>query len=637
MGMDIIELYNKYSNDKSSFVNEAVSKNLASDKASAGSFFDKFKKLKGGSQTSTATTSGDGGGNQQGVITKGLDMLKGLIDTQKTQSQQYDESEFTRINDFLDIINKKGQTMGGIKDVMSRVVGGLGNALVEQLKQEAQLRTDINEKVGLQGELSKGLREEMIAAYPSVLRLGYGIDQLSNMMASMMTQTGRFNVISESTIKRTAEVARAFVGDLSSMGEVIGQFEKAGVGAADAMNAIEKAGKSSLTLGLNSKKTTEELRTNLNKLNEYGFKNGIDGLNRMVQKSIEFRMSMESVKALADKVFEPDKALELSANLQVLGGAIGDLGDPIKLMYMATNNVEGLQDALIGAAGSLATYNSEQGRFEITGINLRRAKQMASELGVQYEDLAKGAIAAAERSSAATDLMMSGLVMDDKEKEFITNLSQMKGGKMVIEVPQSLSDEFQGKTEVALSELTDAQKTTLLSNQKAFEKMSAEDIARGQLSATENIQRDVAFLAATTRGQAVKAAKSAMEAAGIDLDKQAEGVKKMIDGVVKGEISGMEEVNKFIKDFVQDLSGDKTKKGKATGETKSIDVKSAEEKNKKKSESGGSSETTVNLKHSFGTVEPILDEYGRYIMKNPAAYDDMFSVDPNSYTTPPRK
>lgn len=635
--MDILDLYSKYSNDKSTFVSQAVSNNLANNKNEAEKLFEKFRKMGGSSSSSSTTTTGsDGGGGQQGFITKGLDIIKNLLTTQQTQDTGYDKSEMYRINDILEIINKKGETTGGLMDMAKRALNDVGTGIETQLKQEAQLRTDINEKVGLQGELSEGLRNEMIAAYPAVLRLGYGIDQLSNMMTSMMSQTGRFNLISETTIKRTAEVARAFVGDLSSMGEVIGQFEKAGVGAADAMNAIEKAGKSSLSLGLNSKKTTEELRTNLGKLNEYGFKNGIDGLNRMVQKSIEFRMSMDSVKQLADKVFEPEKALELSANLQVLGGAIGDLGDPIKLMYMATNNVEGLQDALIGAAETLATYNSEQGRFEITGVNLRRAKAMAAELGVQYEDLAKGAIAAAERSSAASDLMMSGLVMEDKEKEFITNLAQMKGGKMVIEVPQSLADEFKGKTEIALAELTDAQKTTLLSNQKAFEKMSAEDMARGQLSATENIQRDVAFLAATTRGQAVKVAKTAMTAAGIDFDEQAKKVKEMTDKVVAGELSGMEDINKFIVGFINDVKGVTTTKGKATGKTKSVDTKEAEEKSKKKGETN-SGETTVNVKHSFGTVEPILDEYGRYIMKNPGVYDDMFSIDPNAYTTPPGK
>ena len=62
---------------------------------------------------------------------------------------------------------------------------------------------------------------------------------------------------------------------------------------------------------------------------------------------------------------------------------------------MATNNVEGLQDAIIGVAGSMATYNTEQGRFEITGINLRRAKDLANELIKQINPFELGKLIAA--------------------------------------------------------------------------------------------------------------------------------------------------------------------------------------------------------------------------------------------------
>jgi hypothetical protein len=121
---------------------------------------------------------------------------------------------------------------------------------------------------------------------------------------------------------------------------------------------------------------------------------------------------------------------------------------------MATNNVEGLQDALIGATGGLALYNEEQGRFEITGINLRKAKAMADALGVSYQEFSKVAIAAAERSKAASDLAARGLTLTDSQREFITNISQMKGGKMTIELnSEQLQKEF-GAKEVALEDLT---------------------------------------------------------------------------------------------------------------------------------------------------------------------------------------
>ena len=583
------------------------------------------------------TTTGLTGGQKQGVGTKLLDITKDLLDTQKTQTGQYDANEMYRINDMLDIINKKGETTGGLMGMASRALGDIGSAIATQLSQESKLRTDINEKVGMQGKLSEGLREEMVAAYPATLRLGFGIDQLSGMMTNMMSETGRFNLISQGTIEQAAKTARAFVGDLSEMGKVFSQFEKVGIGASDATKAIDKAGISSLSLGLNSKKTTSELRDNLGKLNEFGFSNGVQGLNRMVQKANEFRISMDSVYQVAEKVFSPEGALELSANLSVLGGAMGDFADPIKLMYMATNNVEGLQDALIDAAGSLTTYNQEQGRFEITGVNLRKAKAMASELGISYQELAKGAIAASERSAAASALMTSGLIMEDKEKEFLTNLSQMKDGKMVIEVPKSLMSELGGQTEVILEDLTNAQKTTLLANQQAFEKMSSEDVARGQLSATENIQRDVAFLAATTRGQAVKAFKSAAEAAGITGEDSQKFVKEMTDKMAKGEVEMMGSFNETARNFIKTMMGETAKsKGTATTETNAMKVAEAEKKAAEAKQTPSNTTTTKRYEIALQSNGPLVDGWSRQIIKDSSIKDDFLNTGNDEYTVPPK-
>jgi hypothetical protein len=157
---------------------------------------------------------------------------------------------------------------------------------------------------------------------------------------------------------------------------------------------------------------------------------------------------------------------------------------------MATNNVEGLQDALHGAAAGLATYNQEQGKFEIVGANLRRAQEMAKTLGVDYREFAKGAIAANERIVAGEILAAKGLNIDDKDKEFLTNMSQMKGGEMQITIPQSLMDkfgnDFNDKSEVKLSELNSNQLKILHDNREALEKMNPQDLARAQFTESYN-------------------------------------------------------------------------------------------------------------------------------------------------------
>jgi hypothetical protein len=282
----------------------------------------------------------------------------------------------------------------------------------------------------------------------------------------------------------------------------------------------------------------------------------------MVQKSVEFRMNMNSVFKIAEDVFDPDKAINLSANLQAIGGAIGDFNDPLKLMYMATNNVEGLQDALIGVAGSLATYNKEQGKFELTGVNLRKARALAQELGIDYKELSNSAIASAERSAAATELMARGLDLKPEQKEFLTNISRMKGGRMVIDV-SNMSDQFKGLKEIALGELTDNQKEILLKNQEAFKAMSTEDIAKAQYTETQKLALNVAEIGAMLKIQFAKAINPSLRG----VDNQIAKANEYITQALKGKGEGGKEVER-IKSEAQKMADDelkvKTKKQEAT-------------------------------------------------------------------------
>jgi hypothetical protein len=472
------------------------------------------------------------------------------------QISQFSSDEIVRVGNLLEVVQKGGLS---IKSLFG-MIGVAGDQILNQVKRESQLRTDINENIGIAGDLSKSLRDDIVDSTAAGIRFGYGMTNVKEMIQKIMEESGRFNLISQKTIESTFATSRAFIGNIKDMGEAISQFEKIGVGAGDTTRAIEKAGKASIELGLSGKKTTQDLRTNIEKLNEFGFKNGIQGLAEMSRKATEFRLSMGEAFKIAENVMDPDKAIELSANLQVLGGAIGDFNDPLKLMYMATNNVEGLQDALIEAAGSLATYNSEQGRFEISGVNLRRAREMAKTLGIDYKELTRTAIASQERLAASTALMGKGLNLKPEDQEFLTNLSRMEGGKMIIDVPESLQKKLgidtQGK---AIEDLGQTTIDALLQNREQFKQMSVEDIARDQLDNVENIQRDVAALVQMQLRNLTRIGRDGINGSGgldnitqmalDNVSKFADETFKNNPDLIKSGIEGAQNlVNKFLND-----------------------------------------------------------------------------------------
>jgi len=438
--------------------------------------------------------------SKYGASTRGSGFIDRLISTQ-IRPEAGEGGEFKSIQKGLGIFFDPAGKFRGWKGMIKEMGGLFKDEIELHLQQQNDLLNDISKNTGIVGKLSKEFREEIMAASPAAEKIGISFQELRESVSGLVGESGKFKLISRETIEEM-ELASVFTEDMVAFSKMGKDFEAVGLGVRDMSRVIDKAGHSALEVGLNAKISTKLIDENLNRINSYGFKNGIEGLGAMTRKSVEFRMNMSDAFTFADRVWDPDKALELVANLQVLGGAYGDLNDPLKLMYMATNNVEGLQDALINASKTLVTFNKEQGRFEVTGVNLRRAKEMADQFGMSMQELTTTAVAAMERSRAATDLLSTGLIIDDKDREFLTNLAQMKGGKMVIEVPPDLRKQMgvsADNTAIALESMTDEQAKTLLEQRKAFEKMTTEEYAREQVSILQDIDRDVSFIRATLR------------------------------------------------------------------------------------------------------------------------------------------
>jgi hypothetical protein len=293
-------------------------------------------------------------------------------------------------------------------------------------------------------------------------------------------------------------------------------------------------------------------------------------------------------------------------------------------MYMATNNVEGLQDALQGAASTLATYNSEQQRFEITGANLRRAQEMAKTLGVDYKEFTKGAIAAQERILANDTLLSKGFNIDDKEREFLTNLSSMKDGEMQIVIPKSLQESLGkdlGANELKLSEISSDQVKLLKEYQDQLETKTPAEMAQDMFSETAKIRNatEATARAITTYGKrqifgregrmqtegnlpvvlpAIKALGELRQGQ-YEFSKDNNYIKGIIDQPLSVLRSGTTILNLALNNMVTTIT-DATQalknstKGTPTDEQKRID-----EENKRRLEAAKAGNASVNHYHTF--------------------------------------
>lgn len=632
-----LEVFNMYPNNRSEFVSQM------GNTSDAGKMWDNFNRIVKGGNTQSVTSTGGitSGGSLTSTLTDSIvantgvlgklfvglnTVVKGVtnLGDQIVQTQMGISDPNSSSKQIFDIFKETG--LNPVK-LIGESLGLVFNEVTKELTQQSILLSEIGSKTGLVGELGERLREDMIEASIEGARYGKNLLEIGSFYTELVDQSGKFSLINKDVYDNAIPLSAALNMHMTELSRNLFEYEKIGVGLNKSIENLEEASVNSLSLGLSAQKVVQTMRSEISKLNEYGFQNGVRGLERMAQKALEFRMNMNSVFQIADKVFNPEGALDLVANLQVLGGAIGDFNDPLKLMYMATNDVEGLQDALIGAAGSLATYNTEQGRFEITGVNLRRAKAMAQELGISYQELATGAIAAAERTSAASAIMRTGLIMDEKDRDFLTNIARMEDGEMKIVVPKSLMDELGGRTELALDSISQTDAQILLQNREAFKQMDTKDIAMSQLTEIQQVSRGIDVIAAYVKVRSAEFLKGAAKGLGGDaleelrknVDSfstklsQEEKRKSIVDGQIntssiKGEVkdffaSPLNKINEITNRISETFSGKEQQQQSRTVTT----------------------EGSINVNHSV-SIENGADGVSRHILRNPDIMNDWMSM-----------
>jgi hypothetical protein len=341
----------------------------------------------------------------------------------------------------------------------------------------------VNRQVLGQGSIyAKSMREQFAKATMDVLQFGGNLDDVANTFSAINKVMGKNTMLSAQELSNMVAIQKSAGITAEEMGSLIEAFDSIGVGVQEAVGSIDDMAAKARSLGLNVNTFLSTTAKNLKLVNSYGFKDGVEGLTRMVARSQALRIDMTSVKGLAADLLNPEKAIELAAEFQNLGGAIGALGDPFQLMNMGQNDMEGLQNAIIDATKASVQFNSQTKRFEISALEMRRLRAFASATGQDYEQLADSAVRAAKETQAFEDIKF--LDVDSDKKQLVANLAKLnKDGKLEIQLPNM--DKAVELTELTAKQVEDAYGQ--LKKQDEQNQMSAIDIAKAQLSTLETI------------------------------------------------------------------------------------------------------------------------------------------------------
>jgi len=312
----------------------------------------------------------------------------------------------------------------------------------------------VNRQVLGQGSIyAKSMREQFAKATMDVLQFGGNLDDVANTFSAINKVMGKNTMLSAQELSNMVAIQKSAGITAEEMGSLIEAFDSIGVGVQEAVGSIDDMAAKARSLGLNVNTFLSTTAKNLKLVNSYGFKDGVEGLTRMVARSQALRIDMTSVKGLAADLLNPEKAIELAAEFQNLGGAIGALGDPFQLMNMGQNDMEGLQNAIIDATKASVQFNSQTKRFEISALEMRRLRAFASATGQDYEQLADSAVRAAKETQAFEDIKF--LDVDSDKKQLVANLAKLnKDGKLEIQLPNM--DKAVELTELTAKQVEDA-------------------------------------------------------------------------------------------------------------------------------------------------------------------------------------
>jgi hypothetical protein len=344
---------------------------------------------------------------------------------------------------------------------------------------------EVNRTFGQTRQSITEIKTALSDALPGIDRLGGNIRDVQ-VTISQVSEATRRNVIA--TTDQTEKLYAAFKVTNVSVKDLVSNFADVGVGVGQMTKQIENSIQYIQSIGGNAKQVFGVVTDNMDKLNRYQFEGGVQGLTKMAAQASMLRFDMRTTFDLAENLYKPERAVEVAAAFQRLGLAVGDLGDPFRLMSDSINNPQGLQDSLVKVAESMAYFDTQTKTFKINPEGVIRLKELQEQTGVSATEMMKLGLSAKEAQARISAISSVGLNVKEEDKQLLSNISRMgDGGEFEIQMKDSQTGERRWEK---LTSISQDQLNATLKEQKEGPK-TLEDIARSQLDYGERTAGDV--------------------------------------------------------------------------------------------------------------------------------------------------
>jgi hypothetical protein len=363
---------------------------------------------------------------------------------------------------------------------------GLGEALASNFNPEsiAQIVLTLDaaasqmlHQFGQGQAMSDILRKSMAESVTDVRKLGGDIADVLKTQQEASLALGRNVILSNKT---TEDLYATMKVTGQSVKEIVSNMADAGISSAKATNEMLKVVNVARESGVSAVAVSETVLKNMNALNKYNFEGGVDGLAKMAAQATSLRIDMSQTLGFAEKVFNPEGAIEIAAAMQRLGVSQSSLLDPLKLMDLSQNDPAELQNQIAEMSKQFVQLGKD-GHFEIMPGAKRQLREISSAMGIGYDQLTKMALGSADLDKKMKEISFPSATED--QKKMIANMAEMgTGGEYMVK----FTDKEGTSQEKAVSELNKDDVAALEKMANTAPK-SMEELAKDQLSAIQDV------------------------------------------------------------------------------------------------------------------------------------------------------
>lgn len=422
-----------------------------------------------------------------------------------------------------------GGFLGAIEELKKKLgSGGLIDAFNELSTQITTINGKFLESRTRVLELSVAVSDSAAG----IARLGGDLEKVGETIADI-AEGSRRNVVENYQTIQEIYAASQLIGRDSQFiterfNQVGQQIDTIGESVAESILYVQ-------SIGGNAREIFTDVLMDMTLMNRFNFADGVVGLTKMAAQASMLRFDMSNTKALADKVIDPEGAIEVASAMQRLGVTAGRLVDPFALMNDAINDPGGLQDSVIKLAQSYVQFDEKTKRFEINPYGIRMLREIAPALQTTTEELSKAAIASADLGNRLSEINMN-ITGSEEDKMLVANLAKRdKQGDISV----SIRDEKGGEQMVKLRDVTQEQFDKLV-KQSETNALTVEQMQREQLSLDKLMQADTAASAEYLRMIAV--GQTGFRRGAEDI----RGVYEDVTRAVRGSVPSTEEMRKMF-------------------------------------------------------------------------------------------